>query len=236
MIPPPSTTSRRGTSVCASRPVESTQRGESRPGIGGRIGYEPVATIALVKVTSSPPSTASVFASVKRPVPWTHVDAVRLEERRDAAGHLLDDRGLPLVRLREVERRLAGRRRRASGRSRARRGARARSAPTPSSGCSRRAGTFRRARAPARRRRRWRRAAPPGSPPCSRQGRRRGRRRRHSIARDPIRRPGALGRLSSRRIVTLSPPSSCDAREAVLLVERDERARCRARTLRLSAR
>ena len=46
MIPPPSTTSRRGTSVCASRPVESTQRGESRPSIGGRSGNEPVATIA----------------------------------------------------------------------------------------------------------------------------------------------------------------------------------------------
>ena len=46
MIPPPSTTSRRGTSVCASRPVESTQRSDSRPGIGGRIGNEPVATIA----------------------------------------------------------------------------------------------------------------------------------------------------------------------------------------------
>ena len=38
MMPPPSTTSRRGTSVCESRPVESTQRGESSPGIGGRIG------------------------------------------------------------------------------------------------------------------------------------------------------------------------------------------------------
>ena len=35
------------------------------------------------------------------------LDAVRLEERRDAAGHLLDDRGLPLVRLAEVELRLA---------------------------------------------------------------------------------------------------------------------------------
>ena len=38
MIPPPRTTSRLGTSVCASRPVESTQRGESRPGIGGASG------------------------------------------------------------------------------------------------------------------------------------------------------------------------------------------------------
>ena len=48
MIPPPSTTSRRGTWVWASRPVESTQRGESMPSIGGRSGNEPVATIALL--------------------------------------------------------------------------------------------------------------------------------------------------------------------------------------------
>ena len=109
MIPPPRTTSRRGTSVCARRPVESTQRGESRPGIGGAIGYEPVATIALEKLSPiSPLSNAIERASSKRPLPWNHVDAVRLEERRDAARHLLDDRGLPLVRLREVELRLAG--------------------------------------------------------------------------------------------------------------------------------
>ena len=60
MIPPPSTTSRAGTSVWESRPVESTQRAKSSPGIGGRIGNDPVATIALVNVTSSPPSTAIV--------------------------------------------------------------------------------------------------------------------------------------------------------------------------------
>ncbi len=46
MMPPPRTMSRRGTCSCASRPVESTQRGESSPSIGGRSGYEPVATIA----------------------------------------------------------------------------------------------------------------------------------------------------------------------------------------------
>src|SRR6185437_179075 len=45
---------------------------ESSPSIGGRIGYEPVATIALLKVTSSPPSTAIVFAPAKRPLPLTH--------------------------------------------------------------------------------------------------------------------------------------------------------------------
>ena len=49
MMPPPRTTSRRGTSVCASRPVESTQRSLSSPGIGGRIGNEPVATIAALE-------------------------------------------------------------------------------------------------------------------------------------------------------------------------------------------
>ena len=71
-MPPPSTTRRFGTCSCASRPVESTQRGESSPGIGGRSGNEPVATIACLNVTLSPPSTAIVFASVKRPTPLTH--------------------------------------------------------------------------------------------------------------------------------------------------------------------
>ena len=72
MMPPPSTTSRRGTSVCASRPVESTQRGESIPSIGGRSGNDPVATIALLNWTSSPPSTAIVFGPLKRPRPLAH--------------------------------------------------------------------------------------------------------------------------------------------------------------------
>ena len=72
MMPPPSTTSRPGTCSCASRPVESTQSSESRPSIGGRSGNEPVATIADLNVTSSPPSTAIVFASLKRPTPFTH--------------------------------------------------------------------------------------------------------------------------------------------------------------------
>jgi len=72
MMPPPSTTRRFGTVVCARSPVESTQRGESSPSIGGRSGNEPVATIADLNATSSPPSTAIVFASLKRPVPLTH--------------------------------------------------------------------------------------------------------------------------------------------------------------------
>ena len=72
MIPPPRITSRPGTSVCARSPVESTQRGASIPGIGGRTGNEPVATIALLKVTSSAPSTAIAFGPVNAPLPLTH--------------------------------------------------------------------------------------------------------------------------------------------------------------------
>ena len=40
--------------------------------MGGRSGNEPVATIAELKLTSSPPSTASVCASVNVPVPRIH--------------------------------------------------------------------------------------------------------------------------------------------------------------------
>jgi len=72
MIPPPSTTSRFGTSVWASRPVESTQSSESRPGIGGSSGNDPVAITADLNATSSPPSTEIVFASLKEPAPLTH--------------------------------------------------------------------------------------------------------------------------------------------------------------------
>ena len=39
---------------------------------GGRSGNEPVAMIAFLNATSSLPSTAIVFASLKRPVPFTH--------------------------------------------------------------------------------------------------------------------------------------------------------------------
>ena len=72
MIPPPRTTSRAGTSEAARSPVESTQRAESSPGIGGRIGNEPVATIALLKTTSSAPSTAIVLGPENVPRPLTH--------------------------------------------------------------------------------------------------------------------------------------------------------------------
>ena len=48
-----------------------------------------MATIAERKVTSSPPSTAIVFASRNDAGALDPLDAVRLEERGDAAGHLL---------------------------------------------------------------------------------------------------------------------------------------------------
>ena len=107
MMPPPSTTSRRGTDSCASSPVESTQRGESRPGIGGRSGNEPVATTAERNVTSSPPSTAIVFASLKRPMPFTHSTPFALNRLATPRVICLDDAGLPRVRRGEVEPRLA---------------------------------------------------------------------------------------------------------------------------------
>ena len=72
-------TSRFGTSVCASNASESTQRGESRQSIGGQSGNEPVATIALLKLTSSASSTAIVWASLKRPVPLTHSTPLALK-------------------------------------------------------------------------------------------------------------------------------------------------------------
>ena len=183
MMPPPRTTSRRGTSVWASRPVESTQSVESSPGIGGRIGNEPVATIAERERDVLAALDRDRVRVLERARALDPLDAVRLEERRDAAGHLLDDAGLPLVRGGEVELRLVDgdaelgeRVARLVQRS-------ARSAPRPWSGCTRRAGTCRRARAPSRCTRPSRRAAPRGSPRCSRRARRPGR-RRHSPSRN----------------------------------------------------
>ena len=105
MMPPPRMTSRRGTSVWASRPVESTHRSDSRPGIGGRSGNEPVAITADLKRRPRRPHRDRVrvgeAAAALHPL-----DAVRLEQACDALSHLPDDAGLPLVRSREVEPRL----------------------------------------------------------------------------------------------------------------------------------
>ena len=177
MMPPPSTTSRRGTSVCASRPVESTQRGESIPSIGGRSGNEPVATIALLNWIVLAALDRERVRAAEAAAALHPLDAVRLEEAGDAARHLLDDAVLPLDGLAEVELWLAARRRRTWRRPRPPGGSRARSAPRPSSGCSPPAGRCRRARAPARRRRPSRPAGLRGSLPCTRRGLRPGRRR-----------------------------------------------------------
>ena len=75
--------------------------------MGGRSGKLPVATIADLNVTSSPPSTAIVFASENLPTPLTHVTPFALKSDGNAAGHLADDGALPLVRGAEVELRLA---------------------------------------------------------------------------------------------------------------------------------
>ena len=147
------------------------------PSIGGRSGNEPVATIAFLNGTSSPPSTAIVFGPVKRPRPLTHSTPFALKSPAIAARHLLDDAVLPLDGLAEVRAAAGSRRRRTSRRPRRPGASRARSAPTPSSGCSRRAGTCRRARAPPRRRRSSRPTGRRGSLPCTRRGLRPGRRR-----------------------------------------------------------
>src|SRR5207245_8233726 len=67
ITPPPRMTMRPGTAGTSNRPVESTQSGPSIPSTGGRRGCDPVAMIACLKLTSSPPSTAIVFASLNRP-------------------------------------------------------------------------------------------------------------------------------------------------------------------------
>ena len=109
MMPPPSTTSRRGTSVCASRPVESTHRSLSRPGIGGRSGNEPVATIADLEGDVLAALDGDRVRALEAAVALHPLDAVRLEEAGDALRHLLDDARLPLVRGAEVELRLGRR-------------------------------------------------------------------------------------------------------------------------------
>ena len=69
MIPPPRIDEPRGTSVCASRPVESTQssrvEARDRRADRERAGGDD----RRLNVTSSPPSTANVFASLNGPCP-----------------------------------------------------------------------------------------------------------------------------------------------------------------------
>jgi len=89
MIPPPRTTRRFAPSSVLRRPVESTHRGESRPSIRGRSGKEPVATTAVLKLTSSPPSTAIVVGARERPTPlMTHSTPFALKRPATPDGHL----------------------------------------------------------------------------------------------------------------------------------------------------
>ena len=103
MMPPPRITSRRGTSVCASRPVESTQRSDSRPGIGGRIGNEPGRDDRRLEVDVLAALDRDRVRARELAVALDPLDAVGLEEPGDAARHLLDDAGLPLVGGGEIE-------------------------------------------------------------------------------------------------------------------------------------
>ena len=182
-MPPPRMTSRLGTSVCASRPVESTQRGESIPSIGGRSGNEPVATIAELEGDVLPALDRDRVRVLEAAGALHPLDAVRLEEaRRRRSVICLTTPSFHSFAVAEVELRLAdvdaelgegllGLLERERGlHPRLRRDA------------ARRAGRCRRAPAPSRCRRSSRRAVRRGSRPCSRPGLRRGRRRRHSMS------------------------------------------------------
>ena len=109
MMPPPSTTSRCGTSVCASRPVESTQRGESRP-VDRRADRERAGRDdRALERDVLPALDGDRVRALEAALALHPLDAVRLEEPGDAARHLLDDAVLPLDRRAEVELRLARR-------------------------------------------------------------------------------------------------------------------------------
>ena len=106
MMPPPRTTRRRGTSVCGEQAgrVDAARRVEARD--RRPHGYEPVATMALLNVTSSRALDGDRGRAREPAGALDPLDAVRLEEAGDAAGHLLDDAVLPGGRLPEVELRL----------------------------------------------------------------------------------------------------------------------------------
>ena len=67
------------------------------------IGNEPVATIAVLEGDVLPALDRDRVRVLEAALALHPLDAVRLEEARDAARHLLDDAVLPLVRRAEVE-------------------------------------------------------------------------------------------------------------------------------------
>ena len=94
MTPPPRMTSRRGISVWASSPSESTQRADSSPAISGRLGNEPVAMIADWKLTlcDTVADNASSGAVVLGPWrPYTEdVDLTRMRASLSVNGTEID--------------------------------------------------------------------------------------------------------------------------------------------------
>ena len=175
MIPPPRTTSRlrhlglreQAGRVDAAGRVEPLDRRAQRERAGGDHGVLEGDVLAALDR-----DRVRVLEAAGALDP---LDAVGLEEECHAVCHLLDDAVLPLVGRGQVEGRradldaelgegLVGLLQRE-----------ARSAPRPWSGCTRCAGRCRRARAPCRCRRSWRRAARCESLLCNRRGRRRGR-------------------------------------------------------------
>ena len=107
MIPPPRMTSRRGTSVCARSPVESTQRGASMPGIGGGHGVRTGGDDRLLEGDLLRSLDRDRVRAGESATAVDPLHAVRLEERGDAARHLVDDGALPPGDRAPVERRLA---------------------------------------------------------------------------------------------------------------------------------
>src|SRR5438132_315020 len=86
--------SRPSPSTLGPRPTDTSMRSAST------VSPSPKCTV------SEPPFSSSDGERVcvrERPVSLDPVDAVRLEERCDTVGHLLDDPGLPFVRLAELE-------------------------------------------------------------------------------------------------------------------------------------
>ena len=160
MIPPPRMTRRRGTSVCASRPVESTHRSDSSPGNRRTERERPGRDHRRAEARRPRrPRPRSCSRRLNVPEPFTHSTPFALKRPATPLRHLPDDPRFHSFAAPKSSRgsldadaELAERRRWPDAGT-------APSAPTPSSGCSRCAGTCRRARAPSRCTRPSRRAA-----------------------------------------------------------------------------
>ena len=79
------------------------QRGWSMPGIGGAAGREPVAITALLKRTSSPPSTVQRVRAREAAAALDDLDAVALQQAAEALDDAVDDAAAVALHLLEVE-------------------------------------------------------------------------------------------------------------------------------------